>query len=72
MDDVLEPALLPYLNARLGSVFQQDNTIARMTLKHLKAINVNVFSWHVRSPDLSPIEMCEGNDESQNTQSLTI
>lgn len=59
VDDILQPALLPYPQGHLDVLFQHDNTrphIARRTTDFLQEADVNIFLGPSRSPDLNPIE----------------
>ncbi|GFT72184.1 transposable element Tcb1 transposase [Trichonephila clavipes] len=59
ISEVLEPVVLPYLQALATAIFQQDNArphvtgiVQRFFINH----QIELLSWPARSPDLSPIE----------------
>ncbi|GFT23552.1 transposable element Tcb2 transposase [Trichonephila clavipes] len=57
VDDILRPHVGPFPNGLPGAIFQRDNArphttrVAQEFLHHFQT-----FPWHVRSPDLSPVE----------------
>lgn len=56
---IVDPHVLPYLNANPGTIFMQDNATphaARLTIAHLNNHNVNTLPWPSKSPDFNPIE----------------
>ena len=58
-NEIVQPALLPFLRQGHATIFQQDNArchVARHTMNFLQTNNVNVLVWPARSPDISPIE----------------
>ena len=57
--NILWPVVLPYVRARSGMIFQQDNArpyTARHTQQLLNQQNVNVLPWPALSPDINPME----------------
>ena len=58
-NEIVQPALLPFLRQGHATIFQQDNAwchVAWHTMHFLQANNANVLDWPTRSPDISPIE----------------
>ena len=58
-NEIVQPALLPFLRQGHATIFQQDNArchVARHKMNFLQTNNVNVLDWPARSPDISPIE----------------
>ncbi|GFT85338.1 DDE_3 domain-containing protein [Trichonephila clavipes] len=56
LDDILRPHVGPFLNGLPGAIFQQDNAslhTARVAQDFL--LHFQTLTWHVRSPDLSPV-----------------
>ena len=60
VDEVLEPHLIPFMEAHPAvTLFQQDNATphtARLTRNFLDEQNVELLDWCSCSPDLNPIE----------------
>ncbi|KAJ8888270.1 hypothetical protein PR048_007757 [Dryococelus australis] len=57
--EVLEPGVLPFLQATPRAIFQQDNTrpnVARNVQAFFNKTRVPLFIWPARSPDMSFIE----------------
>ncbi|GFX72109.1 transposable element Tcb1 transposase [Trichonephila clavipes] len=58
ISEVLEPVVLPYLQALGTAIFQQDNArphVARIVEKFFVNHQIELLPWPARSPDLSPI-----------------
>ncbi|GFU85796.1 transposable element Tcb1 transposase [Trichonephila clavipes] len=59
ISEVLEPAVLLYLQGLTTAIFQQDNAlphVARIFQRFFVNHQIELFPWLARSPDLSPIE----------------
>ncbi|GFT69095.1 transposable element Tcb1 transposase [Trichonephila clavipes] len=59
ISEVLEPVVLPYLQALVTAIFQQDNArrhVARIVQKFFVNPQIELFPCPARSPNLSPIE----------------
>jgi len=59
IDEVIQPIVIPHVQANRGMIFMQDNApchIARATTHMLAANRVQVLRWPSKSPDLNPIE----------------
>ncbi|UYV74550.1 GIGYF1 [Cordylochernes scorpioides] len=59
ISEVLEPVVHPYLQDLPTAIFQQDNArphVARIVQGFFVIRQIQLPSWPVRSPDLSPIE----------------
>ena len=58
-NQVVVPAIVPYIQNGNVDVLQQDNArchIARHTRNVLATHNINTLDWPAKSPDLSPVE----------------
>ena len=58
-NEIFRPVILQFMRQGHAQIFQQDNArphVARHTMNLLRANNVNVLNWPVKSPDISPIE----------------
>ena len=59
VDEVLQPALVPFMAGRRGMVFQLDNArahSARLTQDVLNRNNIVTMDWPALSPDLNPTQ----------------
>ncbi|GFX29386.1 transposable element Tc3 transposase [Trichonephila clavipes] len=59
ISEVLEPAVLPYLQGLATAIFQQDNAqphLARIVQRFFVNPQIELLPWPARSLDLSPIE----------------
>ena len=57
--EVLEPEVLPLLQATPHAIFQQDNArahVRRIVQAFFQRLLVSLLSWPACSPDMSPIE----------------
>ncbi|KAJ4434130.1 hypothetical protein ANN_16450 [Periplaneta americana] len=57
--EVLEPEVLPLLQATPHPIFQQDSTrphVARIVQAFFEERRISLLPWPARSPDISPIE----------------
>ena len=57
--EVLQPEVLPLLQATPHTIFQQDNArphMARIVQAFFQRRRVSLLTWPARSPDMSPIE----------------
>ncbi|GFS76491.1 transposable element Tcb1 transposase [Trichonephila clavipes] len=57
--EVLEPVVLPYLQALATAIFQQNNArphVARIVQRFFVNHQIELLPWPARSPNLSPIE----------------
>ena len=58
--EVLQPEVLPLLQATPHVIFQQDNArphVARVVQTFLQRWRVSLLPWPTRSPEMSPIEL---------------
>ena len=56
---IVDPYVLPYLNANPGTIFMQDSATphaARLTTAHLDHHNDQRLPWPSKGPDFNPIE----------------
>ncbi|GFY10490.1 transposable element Tcb1 transposase [Trichonephila clavipes] len=59
ISEVLEPVVLPYLQALAAAIFQGENArphVARIVQRFFVNHQIELLPWQARSPDLSPIE----------------
>ena len=57
--EILQPEVLPLLQATPHAIFQQDNVrphVARIVQAFFQRQKVSLLPWPSRSPDISPIE----------------
>ena len=57
--EVLQPEVLPHLQATPHAIFQEDNTqphVVRIVQAFFQRRWVSLLPWPARSPDMSPIE----------------
>ncbi|GFU01670.1 transposable element Tcb1 transposase [Trichonephila clavipes] len=59
ISEVMEPAVLPYLQGLATAIFQQDNArahVARFGQRFFVNHQIELLPWPTRSPDFSPRE----------------